>query len=361
MADALIVDIEKKFPSGAVVAAQMVIEMRGGRTVVLFGPSGVGKTTVVRSLAGIERPERGRIRFGGATWFDARERVWIDPQDRSVGHVAQDSALFPHLTVRDNIAYGLSGTTAAGRQSRVEEMIALLELTNLARRYPRELSGGQSRRVAIARALARRPRLLLLDEPFSALDAPARARLRVRLREVIRGIGISALVVTHDRTDAIALGDEIAVFAEGRIRQIGAVADVFRRPGDVVVARTVGVESVIPARVEKVVDGLVEVRVGGAIVRAVDANLEAGRTDVVACIRAEDVIVERDAQPGGSARNHLAGRVVAIEAEGPLERVTIDCGFPLTALITRNAKEEMSLEEGASVVAVVKATSVHLI
>ncbi len=367
MADELIVDIEKRFSSGFVVAADWSAPMRGGAILVLFGPSGAGKTTVVRSIAGLERPERGRIQFAGDTWFDADAQRWTEPQRRHVGYVGQKPALFPHLTVRANVEYALSDYSPTERARRGDEMLALVELAEYGDRYPRELSSGQAQRVALARAIAPQPRLLLLDEPLGALDAPARSRLRSLLRSVVERTGISAVLVTHDRTEAIALGDQMVVLAEGRVRQVGPVLEVFRRPADLVVARSVGVESVVPARIAGAEDGLVLLKVGDATIRAVavepveDIEIDRQHPDVFACIRAEDVVLQRAAPSNASARNHWSGRIVGVESEGAIERVTIDCGFPLVALITRQAREELALTTGAPVVAAVKATAVHLV
>jgi molybdate transport system ATP-binding protein len=242
-----------------------------------------------------------------------------------------------------------------------EGLLDLVEARDLAERRPRQLSGGQAQRVALARALAASPRLLLLDEPFAALDAPARAAMRRLLRAAIERLGIPAVLVTHDRVEAIALGDAIAVIAGGRVRQIGPAMEVFRRPADLEVARSIGVESVLPALVERLDGGLVELRVGGALLRAADPGGFAPAAAVFACIRAEDVSLERAAAGGGSARNHFPARVIAIEPEGPIERVTVDCGFPLAVLITRQAREEMALAPGTPVVAAVKATAIHLV
>ena len=359
MADALTVDIEKRFP-GVTIAAAFEASLASGRILVLFGPSGSGKTTIVRCIAGLERPDAGAIRFGRELWFDAGRATTMEPQRRGLGYVFQDAALFPHLTVEDNVAFGLVGA-AGGRRARTVEMMDLVEITELGRRFPGELSGGQQQRVALARALAPAPRLLLLDEPFAALDTPTRARMRRLLRAVLTRQGIGAVLVTHDRTEAIALGDEMAILADGRVRQIGPVREVFRRPVDLVVARSVGVESVVPARVEGRSDGLVDLRVGEVRLRAADLGLEPATADVFACIRAEDVTLERTAPVGGSARNHLPGRVVSVESEGAVERVTIDCGFPLAALITRHARDELALVEGSGIVAAVKATAIHLV
>ncbi len=359
MAVDLAVAVERRFSSGTSVTADFALPMPPGTIAVLFGPSGSGKTTVLRAIAGLDRPDRGTVVFRGETWVDAADAVFVPPQQRRLGYVFQEAALFPHLTVRHNVAYGLDTLRAADRNRRVDEMLALGDLVDLADYRPRQLSGGQAQRVALARALAPRPRLLLLDEPFAALDAPARARMRRLLRASVEALGVGAILVTHDRSEAIALGDQMVVLSGGRVRQVGPVLDVFRRPADLVVAESVGVESVLPARVEGADNGLVTLRVGSSIVRAVGAGIE-GR-DVCACIRAEDVTLERSAPAAGSARNHLAGRIVSIESEGPLERVTVDCGFPLAALITRQAREELALQPGSDVMAAVKATAIHVV
>ena len=357
VADALIVDIERRFPSGAAVSAKFDLTMRRGTIAVLFGPSGAGKTTVVRAIAGLDRPDRGLIRVRGSVWFDGRG-AWVPSQERRIGYVSQEPALFPHLTIGANVGYGLRA--GDGRERRVDEMLRLFDLVSLRHRRPHELSGGQAQRVALARALAPAPHLLLLDEPFGALDAPTRSRLRAELRAVVRRLEIFAILVTHDRTEAIAIGDDLIVIAEGGVRQVGPVLDVFRRPADLVVARTVGVESIVPASVQRVDNGMVELMVGGAALRGVDPG-DVDAREVFACIRAEDVTLQRAVSAGTSARNHLAGRIVGIDPEGPLERVAIDCGFPLVALITRQARQEMGLTEGAPIVAAIKATAVHLV
>lgn len=361
MADALSVDVEKRFATGRGVAAAFSVTLAPGEILVLFGPSGSGKTTVLRSIAGLERPDRGSVVFGGERWFDAARHVHVPPQRRQAACVFQDAALFPHLTVRQNVEFGVAPLPTAERDARVEEIFALLHLGELARSRPRQLSGGEAQRVALARALATRPRLLLLDEPFASLDTPTRGQLRTFLRASIRSCGMSAVLVTHDRTEAMALGDKMAVLAAGAIRQVGDVEDVFRRPADLVVARTLAVESVLSGTIERVAQGMVDLRVGGTILHAVDAGLDGTARNVFACIRAEDVTLERAVRPGASTRNHLAGRIISVESEGAVERVTIDCGFPLAALVTRQAREEMALQPGTEVVAGIKATAIHLV
>ncbi len=360
MAGQIDIAIEKRFSSGAVIAASLHLALQPGTVVVLFGPSGSGKTTILRSIAGLEKPERGSIHFGKETWLDAARGICLSPQQRRIGYLFQEFALFPHLTVRQNIEYGLSGRLPAARRERAEQMMALVEIADLASRHPRQLSGGQAQRTALARALAPEPRLLLLDEPLAALDAPARSRLRSELRGLLIKAGTPTLLVTHDRTEAIALGDQMVVVAEGKIQQVGPVPEVFSRPANLEVARAVGVETIVPGKVTGLNNGLATVQVEQNFFTAVPDDL-ARLEDVFVCFRAEDVTLQTGGPLKESARNHVAGRIVAIDAEGVVERITLDCGFPLVALITRNAREEMDLAVGALVTAAVKATAVHLI
>ena len=241
------------------------------------------------------------------------------------------------------------------------EIARLLGITDLENRYPRALSGGEAQRVALARALTPGPRLLLLDEPFAALDAPTRVRLRRELRALLHATGTPGVLVTHDRTEALALGDAVAVVIGGRIRQVGPISDVFSRPADVDVAASLGIEAVLPARVVASASGMLDVRVENVILHVAEREpLEPG-SDVYACIRAEDVTLETDPTGRASTRNHLAARIVGIASEGPIDRIALDCGFPLDALITRRSREELQLKVGTQVTAAIKATSVHLV
>ncbi|OLE78837.1 MAG: hypothetical protein AUF76_18305 [Acidobacteria bacterium 13_1_20CM_2_65_9] len=355
------VDAEQRFASGVVVAPVLDVELAPGTILVLFGPSGAGKTTMLRQVAGLERPDRGRIQFGGDTWCDMSRGEWRSPQERRIGMVFQQPALFPHLSVRDNIEYGLSTLVAAERRQRSGELIRLLAIPELADRLPRALSGGEAQRVAVARALAPKPGLVLLDEPFASLDVPARARLRREVRSLMQRSGTPAVLVTHDRTEALALGDQIAVATGGRIRQVGPIADVFSRPADADVAASLGVEAVLPGRIVDAREGLLSVQVGDTVIHVAEREPTAVGSNVYACIRAEDVTLETQSPAHASTRNHLAARVIAIAAEGPIDRVSLDCGFALDALITRRAREELRLAVGAPITAAIKATSVHLV
>jgi molybdate transport system ATP-binding protein len=358
MADLLNVEFEKQFGSGAQVKAKFAVGDDMPVT-VLFGPSGSGKTTVLRCVAGLEHPEAGAIRFRDEVWLDTSRGVAVAPQRREIGYLFQDFALFPHLTVRENVLYGIANLDRAERESRLKELSELLGIGALLERHPRTLSGGEQQRVALARALAPGPRLLLLDEPLSALDAPTRERLRRELGRLLRKVGVPALVVTHDRNEALALGDCLVVMEGGRVRQTGSVQQVFGRPADLAVAQIVGVDTVVAATVLEVSNGLVHLRIGAAQVTAVAIDELSG--DVYACIRAEDVTLERGGSAQSSARNRLAARVRELGAEGPLTRVVLDCGFELTAVVTKQSAEQLELAEGVEVTAVIKAPSVLLV
>jgi molybdate transport system ATP-binding protein len=356
MTPQLDVRFEKRFPSGVSVAAKWSQPADRFSVAVLFGPSGCGKTTVLRCLAGLERPADGVIRFGNDTWFDAASRVNLLPQRRGVGFLFQDYALFPHRTVAGNVGYSIDRD---GRIRRVAELLAAFGLTGLDARYPHQLSGGQQQRVALARALARRPRLLLLDEPLSALDGPTRDDMRPQLRRLLAGFGVPVVLVTHDRTEAMSFADHLIVMDEGRVIQQGPVDEVFTRPADVAGARIVGTETLQPGQVVGIADGVATVQVGQTAIVAV-AAADPGR-NVFICIRGEDVSLQRGTVGDSSPRNRLDAVVTALTPEGPLVRVALDCGFPLVALVTRPAAADMTLKVGDRLTAVIKAPAVHLI
>jgi molybdate transport system ATP-binding protein len=352
MAGELTCACDKRLASGFLVDAELRIPLDQARVTVLFGPSGSGKTTLLRLLAGLERPDRGLVQFREQTWFDSARGVSLAPQQRSAGFVFQEYALFPHLTVRQNVEF------AARHPEKAGDWLARFGLSNLAARLPRSISGGEQQRVALARALAAEPALLLLDEPLSALDAATRTRMRHQLRRTLVEGGVPSILVTHDRVEALALGDWIAVLIDGQIRQSGPLEEVFRHPGDVNVAESVGVENVIPGEVIGRESGLATIQVGATHLESVDTG-ETGA--VFACVRAEEVTLVAGAPAASSARNRLAGRIRAVLLEGAVARVELDCGFPLVALVTAQSVADLRLHPGDPVSAVIKATSVHLL
>ena len=335
----------------------------GTTVTVLFGPSGSGKTTVLRCLAGLEPLDGGHVRFGDEDWSTGDE-VRVPARSRRIGLLFQDHALFPHLSVAGNVGYGLKDLPRRDRAARVDEALSAAHAAHLHDRPVRQLSGGEAQRVALARALAPRPDLLLLDEPLSALDAGTRTVLRSELRQVLVEQRIPTVVVTHDRTEALAVGDRIVLLVDGRVRQAGTPEEVFDRPTDPAVAAIVGVETTHPSTIASVGDGVAAVDLGGAMVRAYAPEgtpLVAGGS-VLACIRAEDVSIQLERTDAiSSQRNQLTALVRSVTAEGPLVRVDMDAGFPLASYITRPALEDLDVRVGRTVVAVFKAQAVHLI
>jgi molybdate transport system ATP-binding protein len=343
----LTADIEKKFQGGASVKARLCIPENASIT-ILFGPSGSGKTTVLRCISGLETLSAGKVIFRDQDW------TRLPPQRRPVGFLFQDYALFPHLRVRENIAYG-----ARGRTEIVDRVAAMLKVSDVLDRNPSELSGGQQQRVALARVLAREPALLLLDEPLSALDATTRDHVRSELAQLLRSLRIPAIVVTHDWVDALTLGDWMVVMAGGKILQTGPPQEVFTRPQHREVAEAVGVETVAAGCLLTRAGGVAMLAVGSTKLVAADTGTDA--TDFYVCIRSEDVTLEKGRAQQSSARNHLRGTVVALVPVGVLTRVIVDVGFELVALVTRQATEDLQLAVGVDVVAVFKASAVHLI
>ena len=359
MSELLKAKFVKHFPSGAQIHCDLEKPANRSSVTVLFGPSGCGKTTTLRCLAGLDRPSTGVIRYIDTVWFDASQNVQLRPQARGVGFLFQEYALFPHLTVARNIAYGLGQLSAENRNTSVSNILELLQIKGLENRYPRQLSGGQQQRVALARALVTRPRILLLDEPLSALDERTREIIRPELRRLLTALGIPILLVTHDRVEAMAMGDHVVVLDQGAILQQGPVAEVFGRPANLAAASIVGIETVLDGRVQVVENGLATIAVGNVLLTAVAPPKPC--THVSVCIRGEDVVLQVGDGHSSSPRNRLDAAVCGWQAEGPLVRVQLDCGFPMTALVTRPAWEELGLREGSRVLALVKAPAIHLI
>lgn len=347
-----------------VVDAALQVPLDREPVTALFGPSGSGKTTVLRALAGLDR-SGGHVRFDGESWDD--DRHWVPARRRGVGYLVQEHALFPHLDVRSNVGYGLHGVPAAERSVRVAQALEAAGAAHLADRPVPELSGGEGQRVALARAMAPRPRLLLLDEPLSALDAPTRARLQTDLRQLLVAEGLPTVVVTHDRAEALALADRVIVLVEGTVRQTGTPQEVFERPADPDVVRVVGVETAVAGTVLGDDGGLLTVDVGGrlltsAAVPGSDEPPAAVGQTVLVCIRAEDVaLAAPDHALSGSPRNRLPGVVTGLRDEGALVRVDLDVGFALSAYVTRPSLQELDLRLGSRLSAVVKSPAVHLV
>lgn len=331
-------------------------DVEAGEVLAILGPNGAGKSTLLQVLALLERPAEGDVRLDGEP-VRGRELALR----RRMAAVFQEPLLLDR-TVEANVGLGLSlrGTPRRERAARVRRWLARFQIDGLARRSGRHLSGGEAQRVSLARAFVLEPEVLLLDEPFSALDQPTRESLGNELASVLAETGVTAVFVTHDRDEAARLAHRVAVLADGRLRQIGPTAEVFTRPADETVAAYVGVGTVEPAKVLESAGGLVVLQVGSARVEAVADGFTA--SEALLCLRPEDIVLAPgDATVPSSARNHLRGVVQQVTALGAEVRVHADCGFPLVASITRRSLEELGLEIGSPITASFKATAVHLI
>ena len=329
------------------------------RVTAIFGPSGAGKTSLLDLIAGLRKPKSAFIELDGEVLTDTATNRFVPTRKRGIGYVPQDLALFPHLSVRGNLLYGRKG---GGRSAlNFERIIEVMEIPSLLERPVTVLSGGERQRVAAARALLASPRLLLLDEPLASLDAKLKARIIPYLARIRDEFRVPMLYVTHDRLETLRLADQMIVLVQGKVVQQGAVSDVFNRPSSVDVAGLLAIETIQPGRVVSWVDDLVTVAVGTTTIVAVEPGEWRRASEVCVCIRAEDVIVLKGADTPASPRNHLPATVLSMAAEGPLLRVDLDCGFPLAALLTRQAGGELALKPGDRVVAWIKAPNVHLV
>ncbi|MBN9391686.1 MAG: ABC transporter ATP-binding protein [Chloroflexi bacterium] len=311
----------RKQLSGFELEATLSLPANQGQVLVLFGPSGSGKTLTLRCIAGATDPDAGIISIGERVVFDSRSGLNIKLAERRVGYLPQNYGLFPHLSVADNIAFGLFKWEKRRVESRVQELINLMQLRGLEKRFPRQLSGGQQQRVAFARALAPDPAILLLDEPFSALDANIRAELRENLALLSRKLDLPVVFITHDLEEAYMLADRIAVYERGRVLQYGSREQIFYHPATREVARLVNIRNIWPGLVQGGVsgEGLVRVRTGfGSLLAKAPTGreLEAG-SSVTACLRPEQAIL-RPAPETHPAGNAFRGRIVGEITRGSL-------------------------------------------
>jgi molybdopterin-binding protein len=340
------IDIEGlSVSAGGFALTDIGFQVPAGGYGVVIGPAGAGKTTLLEAIAGVRAVDTGRVRFNG------RDVTAVPADQRDVGLVYQQAFLFPHLTVAANVAYGARDQAFAAGVAR------RFGIDALAGRPVAALSGGERQLVALARAIARRPSVLLLDEPFSALDPRRRAQARHEVRALHRELSLTILQVTHDFSEAGLLGDVAILLDGGRVLQVGRPDVVFRKPATPYVAEFLGAENIFAGTIAPLGDGLSAFRTEGLTLYAVgDAPPGAG----YAVIRAEEVVLSTE-PPHSSARNVYSGCVREIATLGPLTRITIDiAGTPLVAALTTRSAEDLSLTVGSEVVASFKAMAVHL-
>lgn len=300
--------LQKQLPG---FALDVALDAPQQSIVVLFGPSGAGKSLTLGAIAGFLTPDAGHIRIGERVLLDTRRQIDLPPRARRVGMVRQDLALFPHLTALENIEYGLVGRPRRERERTGGEFLRRMQLEGLGNRRPAELSGGQQQRVALARALAVQPALLLLDEPFSALDLPTRLELRGEVKRLQRELGVSMLFVTHDLGEASWMADHLAVIERGRVLQCAAPDTIFRAPATVRVAQIVGTRNILPATVLTPDSA----RVGERVIE-LDVSSFAPGERVYICIRPERVTLVRPDLPPRALPNVVAGDLVQHESDG---------------------------------------------
>jgi molybdate transport system ATP-binding protein len=334
---------------------------------ILFGASGAGKTTLLGCIAGLAKPEEGRIAVDSRVLFDSVAGIDVDVSRRSVGYVFQDLALFPHLSVERNVRYGLRGLDEAERERRIGEVLESFRIAPLRKRLPGDLSGGERQRVALARSLVTRPAVLLLDEPLSALDPPTKARILDDLRAWNRARRIPILYVTHSREEVFALGDRVLVLERGRVIAQGLPQDVLGAPRQETVAQLAGFENLFDARITAVHDdlGTMTCRLAPGSPAAIDIEVPLARIERSSAVRigisAGDILLATEEPRGLSARNVLRGTLTTLEERDFKVLVRVDCGVSFAVLLTPGACRSLELAPGCKVWLVLKTHSCHLL
>jgi molybdate transport system ATP-binding protein len=330
---------------------------------ILFGASGAGKTTLLDCLAGLTRPDSGHIAFANESWFDERLRINIPVRARGIGYVFQDLALFPHLSVEQNVQYGISRLDASERRARTDAVLESFRIAHLRRRKPGEISGGERQRVALARALVTDPRLLLLDEPLAGLDAPTKSKIVDDLRAWNSAHRIPILYVTHDREEVFALGERVLALENGRIIAQGTPHEVMTAPRQELVAQLAGFENIFDATVIATHEdrGTMTCRLGDSDVELETpmVRAEIGTTLRVG-VRAGDILLATIKPHGLSARNLLPGTLVSLEQRDVRVIAKVDCGVEMEVHLTLAARDSLDLKRGAEIWLVLKTHSCHL-
>ena len=352
---------------------------------ILFGPSGAGKTTLLDCIAGLTKPDQGRIVAGARVLFDTEEQINLSATDRRIGYVFQDLALFPHLTVEANVAYGLGGIKTEDRKQRIAGALESLGILELRTRRPAELSGGERQRVALARALVTQPSVLLLDEPLAALDLPVRMKIADDLRRSIQELPIPVLYVTHSRDEVFMLGERMLMLERGKIIAEGTPHQVMSAPRSETVAQLAGFENVFDALVTSIHEergtmiceirtrrGTTEAmpfqnigRPGSSERQVIELETPLVRADIGMKLRvgvsAGDILLATSAPVGLSARNILTGRLLSLSQRDMIVVARVDCGVEMSVHLTLAARDSLELRPGRQVWLIVKTHSCHLL
>jgi molybdate transport system ATP-binding protein len=336
----------------------VALDVREGECLALAGPSGAGKTSVLRVASGLLRPDKGQVECGGETWLDTERGIDLPPERRRCGYVFQEYALFPHLTAWQNVAYPLRDMSRSERRERAHELLERFGIAGLADARPRTLSGGERQRVAVARVVARRPGVLLLDEPLSALDARTRAGAARELEAVLHEAEVPALLVTHDFAEAAQLGDRVGVIDAGRVVQEGTATELAASPGSAFVADFTGAV-VLTGTARGGPSGLtyVELDGGGAVM-----STDRGEGPVAVSVYPWEIAIEHASEAAhGSAQNRLLAEVLSITTVGNRVRLGLAAPQPLAAEVTQASASALDLRTGTRVTATWKAAATRLV
>jgi molybdate transport system ATP-binding protein len=355
--------LERRRTGSAPFELDVSLDVPPGIT-ILFGPSGAGKSTVLDCIAGLARPDAGRIAAGQSILFDSQVGVNCSPQARRIAYVFQTLALFPHMTAEENVAYGLDGLPFKERMSRVEELLKAFRVDRLRTRRPAEISGGERQRIALARSLVTQPRVLLLDEPLSGLDAELKGAIVDDLRAWNAARQIPILYVTHTRDEVDALGERVVAMDHGRVISEGTPMQVLEAPRRKKLAQSAGFENLLHGAVVDLreVDGVMRVLLNGSTCEIeVPLGYAAAGDRVHVAIRAGDILLATSEPHGLSARNVIEGRILALETRGTLVRARVDCGAEFIVHLTPGAARTLELREGSRVWLVLKTHSCHLV
>lgn len=340
----------------------------GAEIVILAGPSGSGKTLTLQMIAGLLNPSGGFIRVGKDIYFDSQRKIALSPQQRCVGYVFQHYALFPHMTVQGNIAYALKGQNSRDARKSVEDMLDFLRIRDIEKYYPHEISGGQKQRVALARALVRRPQILLLDEPFAALDLQIRSILQEGLVDIQNLFRIPIVWVTHDLTEAYALADWLVIYISGKCPQVGPPREVFKAPKTVEVARFVGTQNIHDGKISHIdkISGLIYFSSQGHLFEALSKqNLTPGEK-IYWCIRPEQIMILKKDRPIKESlkENILEGYITKLIPKGAsylLDFVDKDKGLSLKIELPDHIIGKLKLAGGIEIRVSLKRGGIHFI
>jgi molybdate transport system ATP-binding protein len=327
---------------------------------IVFGESGSGKTTLLRAVAGLTRPDAGRVAIGDRVLFDSASRVDVPPAQRRVGFVFQHLALFPHLSAAKNIEYGLANRSPDERRQRVESIAKSFRIDHVLDRRPGEISGGERQRVGLARSLVTDPEILLLDEPLSALDHPTQSRIIEDLSAWNDARRIPILYVTHSQREAFALGQRLLLLEGGRIVADGTPEQVMEYPSHERIAQLAGFENVLDASIvdRKADAGVMVTRLAGTAVDLETPLSEDGiGRSIRVAIRAGDILIATERPQGLSARNQVPGTIASLARQGTFVRVTVDIGVPVDVHVTPGAVQQLGLNQGSTVWLIVKTHS----